>query len=86
MVMTDIPATLCIFCRHLREGTVRCDAFPEGIPDDILFSLRDHREPYEGDRGIRFEVKPGDEAGFEEWLDLERARSDTCEIRIFSKW
>jgi hypothetical protein len=84
--MNDIPAALCIFCRHLKEGTVRCEAFPEGIPDEILFSLHDHREPCEGDHGIRFELKPGEEAGFEEWLALGRACSETCEIKIFSKW
>jgi hypothetical protein len=79
--MTDIPAALCIFCRHLKEGTICCAAFPEGIPDDILFGLRDHREPYKGDRGIRFELKPGEEAGFEEWLALEWTRTRSCEIR-----
>jgi hypothetical protein len=84
--MTDVPAPLCIFCRHLKDGQVRCEAFSAGIPDDILFALRDHREPYAGDGGIRFELKPGEEASFEEWIALEQARSASCEIRILNKW
>jgi hypothetical protein len=83
--MTDVPAPLCIFCRHLKEGRVRCEAFPDGIPDDLLFALRDHREPYEGDRGIRFELKPGEEDNFSEWLALERACADSCELRVPDK-
>jgi hypothetical protein len=83
--MTDVPAALCIFCRHLKEGTICCAAFPEGIPDDILFALRDHREPYEGDHGIRFELKPGEEAGFEEWLALEQACANSCEVQIIDR-
>ncbi|MGB9866725.1 MAG: hypothetical protein ACPLPR_02300 [Bacillota bacterium] len=34
-----------------------CDAFPQGIPDDIFFEYFDHRKPYPGDGGIRFEPK-----------------------------
>jgi hypothetical protein len=83
--MTDILMPLCIFCRYLKEGQVRCEAFPEGIPDDLLFAMSDHREPYEGDHGIRFELKPGEEGRLEEWLALERARSNSCEVRILDK-
>jgi hypothetical protein len=85
MSMTDVSAPLCIFCRHLKDGQVRCAAFPRGIPDEILFALHDHREPYEGDQGIRFELKPGEEAGLEEWLALEQASAASCEIRILDK-
>jgi hypothetical protein len=85
MSMTDVPAPLCIFCRHLKDGQVRCAAYPHGIPDEILFALHDHREPYEGDRGIRFELKPGEEASLEEWLAIEQARAASCEIRILGK-
>jgi len=32
-----------------------CDAFPDRIPDEIMTGLFDHTEPYEGDKGVRFE-------------------------------
>lgn len=84
--MTDLSAFICIFCKHLCDGATRCTAFPEGIPDDILFGIHDHRNPYEGDNGVLFELKPGGEAEWDEWLDLNEARSQSCEIRVNSKW
>ncbi|MEO3826949.1 hypothetical protein [Actinomadura sp. B10D3] len=38
-----------------------CDAFPEGVPNEIYRNGFDHRNPFEGDRGIRFELRPGGE-------------------------
>lgn len=32
-----------------------CDAFPDGIPGDVLDGLNDHTKPIDGDRGIRYE-------------------------------
>ena len=34
---------------------LRCDAFPDDIPDAILDNEIDHRQPVEGDKGITFE-------------------------------
>ena len=47
----------CLECRHYKseEKGMVCAAFPKGIPDEILWGEHDHREPYEGDNGIRFE-------------------------------
>jgi hypothetical protein len=36
-----------------------CKAFPAGIPDVIFNNEFDHRQPYEGDHGIRFEAEEG---------------------------
>ncbi|HEY65556.1 MAG TPA: hypothetical protein G4O02_13400 [Caldilineae bacterium] len=48
------PAPLCMFCKHYRGNWI-CKAFPKGIPEEIVLSATDHREPFAGDRGIRFE-------------------------------
>lgn len=44
----------CFWCKHLGDG-LRCAAFPGGIPDAILYHRHDHRQPYPGDHGVRFE-------------------------------
>ena len=50
------PAPLCVICRHLRENDEEmvCDAYPDGIPFEILTSQADHRKPYAGDGGITY--------------------------------
>lgn len=60
--MTHRPPPLCFFCRHLsREDSLRCAAFPRGIPRAIYWEERhDHRLPYPGDHGIQFEPWPAD--------------------------
>jgi hypothetical protein len=51
---------LCFWCKHfdtisLQERDASCAAFPNGIPEHIWYLKYDHREPHEGDNGIRFE-------------------------------
>jgi hypothetical protein len=48
---------LCDLCKHRHRDThpPTCDAFPERIPVDIRLMYADHRFPYAGDNGIRFE-------------------------------
>ena len=45
---------ICDTCRHRRD-VATCDAFPSGIPIAILVGEADHRRPYPGDGGIRYE-------------------------------
>jgi hypothetical protein len=40
-------------------GQSACEAFPDGIPFAIQTGQIDHREPYSGDSGIRYEPAPG---------------------------
>ncbi len=52
--MTIFPQ--CLDCKNLIDDEkFTCKAFPDGIPDEILFNEADHTKPYKGDNGIRFE-------------------------------
>jgi hypothetical protein len=43
----------CIQCRRYL-GDLRCEAFPDRIPDPIILGEHDHRKPYPRDKGLRF--------------------------------
>ena len=57
-------APVCVGCAHFNiEETsedgigLTCAAFPNGIPDEILFGDNDHQDPFPGDHGIQYEAK-----------------------------
>jgi hypothetical protein len=49
---TIIPQ--CYKCKEYMGGNT-CRAFEDEIPLQILTGEHDHRKPYKGDNGIRFE-------------------------------
>lgn len=44
---------ICHLCQH-RRGVRTCEAFPDGIPKEIIVGDVMHTQPYPGDRGIIF--------------------------------
>lgn len=65
--MAQGEPNICAACTRLdRKGigdreipagnTPTCEAFPDGIPAKIWYDGRDHRQPYRGDGGVRFEL------------------------------
>jgi hypothetical protein len=56
-----IVPPICLKCRHFKnikeEHWFKCTAFPLGIPNEIIYGRHDHRTKFQGDKGIRFELK-----------------------------
>lgn len=59
--MTTVKMPLCATCKHLwlvpNKGSdygFFCDAYPDGVPKEILSLAVDHKKPYKGDHGIRY--------------------------------
>ncbi|GAB5492415.1 MAG: hypothetical protein Phog2KO_26300 [Phototrophicaceae bacterium] len=51
----------CLYCKHfhiLNRSGLFCDAFPDGIPDEIVKGHFDHRKPHPNDNGVQFEINP----------------------------
>lgn len=55
------------------KGKYTCDAFPKGIPEDILLSKADHRQPFPDDRDLQF-LPNNDEAARYAQLLFEPSR------------
>jgi len=59
MSFITIDKGICNQCRYVVKGGIICEAFPDGIPEDILRGEFIHILPYEGDSGIIFEPREG---------------------------
>jgi len=33
----------------------KCDAYPKGVPEDIIGASNDHKEKFDGDHGLQYE-------------------------------
>ena len=56
--MVSYPAPICLKCTWFHyddQDNNACDAYPDGIPWEIITSGHDHALPYPGDHGIQFE-------------------------------
>jgi hypothetical protein len=65
-----VPQTICAMCVRLRSRAGQwptCAAFPAGIPKEIINGGFDHRQPFPGDNGIRFELKAGQAEQLKLW-------------------
>jgi hypothetical protein len=51
----DLIVSQCVWCVHRSADGVSCQAFPEGIPVEILLNEHDHRTSFGGDNGICYE-------------------------------
>jgi len=55
------PTTiLCLECKFFNEDDYEkfsCEAFPDGIPDEIIENKIQHNKAYKGDNGLRFAKK-----------------------------
>lgn len=51
--MTSPIPPICLSCARYTSA-LRCEAYPDGIPEAIVHSEHDHRLPYEGDHGLRY--------------------------------
>jgi hypothetical protein len=64
---------VCEDCRHrIGFGRLACAAFPDRIPEQIWNGERDHRTPFPGDRGIRFEPMSAEDHERKRRIEEER--------------
>lgn len=57
MIPTIRESDQCISCKWFigEPAPLMCFAYPDGIPPEIMDGTVDHRQPYLGDMGLRWE-------------------------------
>lgn len=48
---------LCNSCAHAFESGTACEAYPDGIPMEILRGEEDHHFPLPGDKGLQYKPR-----------------------------
>lgn len=69
--------SLCLYCKHRLEGpSMRCLAYPDGVPRRFRLGDDLHIRPTEGDHGVQYEMADGlteSQKGYvEDWLARNR--------------
>lgn len=57
--MNDAQPPICYNCKRRRptdKDPFVCEAFPAGIPGEILDNRADHRTEFPGDNGLRYDA------------------------------
>lgn len=69
--MTSIVPIQCLACRRLKKKTSTCEAFPDGIPKEMLAG-GDHRSQLPGDHGRQFLQRNDDQGkeAFDDWKQV----------------
>jgi hypothetical protein len=47
----DLVRASCVSCARKARGPI-CEAYPDGIPEEILNGKVDHKTPFPGDNGL----------------------------------
>ena len=66
--------TVCSSCARFFKDVFEvnaCEAFPDGIPDNILYEGNDHKKPVKGDHGLQYK-KGTPQGGTKEWQALRK--------------
>ncbi|MBF0531035.1 MAG: hypothetical protein HQK55_17565 [Deltaproteobacteria bacterium] len=53
----DAFVSSCKYCERFHNDNT-CEAFPAGIPEEILSGRNNHDQPYPGDNGLTYLAKP----------------------------
>ncbi len=58
------PSPMCMACARFRPDAdgMTCDAYPDGIPHEIVMNQWDHRRPKPGDGGKQFVLREGEDS------------------------
>ena len=62
------PPPMCVSCKRANNSGT-CEAYPDGIPEEIIMNDWDHRVPQPGDHGLQFVLKEG--AQVQDWWPVE---------------
>ena len=51
----------CATCKNMIPFSLKCKAFPNGIPETIKEGRWDHRQKFDGDNGVLYEPRDPNE-------------------------